>query len=140
MAGVVVLIGTYPRDGRRRTIAGIPLDDRLSNWLSRLVVVAALGVAATICFFVIRTLLRYMEQDRWPRRAAGLEMEELALAQKQLTQDADDLSSAADTVRILTRSLDNARDTVLLLHGELQRSRQDAIDDTSSERRRVRSE
>jgi hypothetical protein len=139
-AAVIVFAGTYPRETRRRTLAGIVLDDRLSIWISRLAVIAVLGAVAAVCFFTVRTLLRYMEQDRWPRAAGGLEMDELTRAQTQLARDADELSSAADAARILSKALDEARDTILLLHGELERVRPSVPHGESSEARRTRSE
>lgn len=111
--GALVAISTFPRHPTSRTVVGLALDDRLSIWVSRLAILAVLAVVIAICFFAMRTILRYMEQDRWPRRAGGLEMEELVRAQSQMGRNANDLSTAADATRSLTKMLEQAR----LTHG-----------------------
>lgn len=132
---VAVLVATYPRGDSHQTIAGIPLDDRLSIWVAQLAILGILILIIALSWFLIRAMLRYVEQDRWPRRAGGLEMEELSNAHGQLERDADALSHATDELRILRRKLAQAREAIVFLLGEIdQRGSVSRDDDDESER------
>lgn len=136
LLGIAVVAMTFPRQLRQRSVAGLVLDDRLSIWTSRIVIVAFLVLILALCVFVLRALLRYMEQDRWPRRAGGIEMDEVSRTHAQLFRDADELSFAADSTRMLGETLAEARDTILLLQGELERVRpSDRNEDVGGSRR-----
>jgi hypothetical protein len=123
IAAIVVLVWTYPRRLREQVIAGVVLDDRLTVWMLSVVVVGLMVVAIALSFFVLRAVLHYMEQGRWPRRAVGVEMDELAHAESQLDRNAQRLSDAADETRKLRRTLSESRDTIIFLRGELARVR-----------------
>jgi hypothetical protein len=123
IAAVVVLAWTYPRQLHPRTVVGITLDDRLSLWISSVVMIGLMIVVGALSLFVLRSLLHYMEENRWPKRAAGVEMEEISHVGAQLQLDADVLSNAADQNHKLVRVLDEARDTIVFLTAELERAR-----------------
>lgn len=121
LLGAVALFWTYPRRLTRTSVAGLVLDDRLSVWVSRLAILAVFAFVIALAFFMIRAVLKYVEQDRWPRRAGAIELDELRRAHAQLDDDGHDLSNAADTIRILAKSLTEARDTIVYLRTELDR-------------------
>ena len=123
---VILLWATFPHGHtRRREMVGLVLDDRLSIWASRFVVLAVMGLVVALAFFAVRSVLRFLEQDRWPHKAGGVEMEALGAAREQLAADADRLSGAADEERKIVAVLEESRRAILLLHGEsLERYRQ----------------
>jgi hypothetical protein len=137
---IAVLVATYPRGGSRQSVLGIPLDNRLSIWVAQLAILGVLALIMFLSWFLIRAILRYVEQDRWPRRAGSLEIEELGRAQVQLDQDADALSRATDGVRILKRDLELARETIVFLRGELERGSRESRDDDDQSEPKARSE
>jgi biopolymer transport protein ExbB/TolQ len=120
---IVTLVWTYPRRLHQRTVAGVVLDDRLSIWFASIVVIGLMVVVGAVSFFVLRSVLHYLEQGRWPRRAAGVEMDEMTRAESQLNRDAVELSRAADEIRKLRRVLKNSRDTIVYLKAELANER-----------------
>jgi hypothetical protein len=128
LIALITLASTYPRRGQSRVIVGIVLSGRLTVWFSNLVVIGLLVVVASLSVFAIRSLLHYMEQGRWPKRAAGIEMDALTLAEAQLHSDADEFSKSAEESRILARTLAEARDTIVFLTAELARARGEAED------------
>jgi hypothetical protein len=141
-AAIVAIVcgSTFPFSSQERKLVGLTLDDRLSIWLSKLVVLAILAAVFAICFFLIRALFRYMEEDRWPRKAGGVEMDEFGRTQFQLAESADVLAAAAETNRILTNNLKEARDVIMFLEGELARERAAEIDEASDEIHRAQGE
>jgi len=123
LAALITVIWTYPRHLDRRVLVGFVLDDRLSIWISNLVAIGVLVVLAAVSLFTLRSVLHYMELGRWPKRAAGIEMDEMTRVEAQLHRDADELSKAADQTRMVTRALNEARETILYLTAELARAR-----------------
>jgi hypothetical protein len=121
LAALVSLAWTYPRHLHMRTIAGVTLDDRLSIWIANLVGILVMLAIGAMAWFAVRTVLHYMEQGRWPKKALGMEMEEASRVEAQLHRDADDLSDAADQIRTLSRMLGEARETIIYLRAEQER-------------------
>lgn len=119
-----VLIASFPRKVEARELFGlIPLDTHLTLWAGRVTVVFLLVGIALIVFFAMRSVLAFLEEGRWPTKAAGLTMESLEGAAEQVERDADDLSDAAERSKYFERQLKLANQTIKLLRGELERVR-----------------
>jgi hypothetical protein len=139
LLAVTTLGATYPRHTARQTLLGVSLDSRLSVWVSQLAIVAVLTVILVGSWFMVRAVLRYVEQDRWPRKAGSVEMDELSRAETQLSKDADILTRATDEGRILGKELKRARETIAYLLGELERGRPLSQDEDDESERRAKS-
>jgi hypothetical protein len=137
---VAVLVLTYPHHTTHQSVVGVNLDNRFSVWMSQLAIVGILAVILVVSWFAVRTVLRYVEQDRWPRKAGSVEIEELGRAETQLVQDADTLSRATDDARMLSRDLTRARETIAYLVGELERGKPLSRDEDDESERQAESE
>jgi hypothetical protein len=102
---------------------GVTVDNRPTAWLASLVAITLMLVIVALCAFAFRSLLHFLEEERWPRRAVGVEMEDVEVARAQLAQDAEQLSGAADTMRTVEDVIQNAHNTISLLTAELERLR-----------------
>jgi hypothetical protein len=120
---LITVVWTYPRRVHASTMFGVTLDGRPTLWLASLVAIVLMLVIVALCAFALRSLLHFLEEERWPRRAVGVEMEDVALARAQLAQDAEHLSGAADTMRTVEGVIENANNTIRLLTAELERLR-----------------
>lgn len=127
IAALITAVWTYPRKLHPDTMFGVALDDRLTVWLASLVTIALMLVIVALCAYAVRTILHFLEEERWPRRAIGVEMDDVARAHTQLRQDADQLTGAADAMRKVEGDMQNARNTILLLMGELERLRGERV-------------
>jgi hypothetical protein len=128
LAAVIALVWTFPMQLHERKVFGVVLDDRLTVWLANLVTIALMIVLSAASLFALRSLVHYMEEDRWPKRAVGIEMEEMVLVQGQLERGADHLSKAADEARRVEGTLEAARDAIVFLNAELERVRGERAD------------
>jgi hypothetical protein len=123
------LLATFPFKFRADRILGFPLDTWLTLWFGRLIVLGVGLAVLTTCFFLIRGVTAFLEEGRWARKAAGVEVDEHATAVDQVERDAEALSQGADRVRYLEKRLKQAQSTIRYLNTELDRERGLAVDE-----------
>jgi hypothetical protein len=139
MVGVVA--ATFPYGFEPVAMFGARLTNWLTVWFFNLAVIAVCSGAVALAFFGLRGIVAYIEEGRWPRKAAGVEVAEVDGALDQIERDADNMSASATTIHKLEKQLEQSNALIRYLWGELERARgaappQQADGDTAEENRR----
>ncbi|HEX8083843.1 MAG TPA: hypothetical protein VF529_06095 [Solirubrobacteraceae bacterium] len=119
------VVGTSPLVSPSVHVAGLQTDSPALAWI---VQYALLALAVTVlvgCFFVVRAVVAYIEEGRWPKRAGGVDVGEYDAAVDQVDRAAERLSAGSDAFETLDRQLREASRVIRYLVSELERARGD---------------
>jgi hypothetical protein len=120
---LLALVATFPYSFEATTVVGIRLTNWLTLWVFNLTFLVLGLTAIAVAFFVLRAIVAYVEEGRWPRKAAGVEVGEVDEALKRIERDADTMSAGAVRLHEMERNLQNANELIRYLHAELERVR-----------------
>jgi len=135
---VGLLAATFPYAQGTASFLGLRLSNWLTIWAANCMLVVVAVFIATVAFFLVRAMVAYLEEGRWPKRAAGIDMSEMDMALDQVDQRSRDLSEGADQIRVLERHLRRSEELIRYLWSELDRARgSEARPADHTEQRRV---
>jgi hypothetical protein len=120
---LIAVAATFPYGEGSVSILGLHLTNWFTIWMVDCVLVALSMCLIALAFFLTRAMVSYLEEGRWPKRAAGVDVGEVDGALDQVDRRSEDLSQAADVVRLLERQLRRADDVIRYLSSELERAR-----------------
>lgn len=72
------LVGTFPFDSSPRTVFGVPLDARATQWAAQLAILAITLAVMMGALYAVRAVVGLIEEGRWIRRAPGIETDAAA--------------------------------------------------------------
>jgi hypothetical protein len=120
---VAAVLGTSPLVSGEIKLAGLETGNPVLAWVVQLSLLALAVTVAVGCFFVVRAVVAYLEEGRWPQRAGGVDVGEHDAALDQVERGAEELSRGADAFRALERQLTESNRVIRYLMGELDRAR-----------------
>jgi hypothetical protein len=118
-----VIVATFPYGTAKATVLGVELHNWLTLWVLNLGIIGGAIVLAAGALFIVRAVLSYLEEGRWPQKAAGVDMGEVDGALDQVQRGADELSRGADAFRRMETQLEEAYNVIRYLMAEVDRAR-----------------